>query len=110
MSTKKRNIIVTITDDITALGMKLAGIGEVIPIKEGESSTKHITKLANNPKVAVMIITEKIGEENRTLLNRITLRPWPVVVEIPGPEGKIDRESSTLKDLVKRALGIEMDV
>ena len=55
-------------------------------------------------------MTEKIGEENRELLGRISKKPWPVVVEIPGPEGKIERESSNLKELVRQALGIEIDI
>lgn len=110
MRSRDRNRIVTVTDDITALGMKLAGIGEVIALKEGEKASEHITKFANDPLVAVLIVTERIGEENRTLLKRIIQRPWPVIVEIPGPEGKIDRETSSLRDLVLRALGIEMDV
>ncbi|MHA2250050.1 MAG: V-type ATP synthase subunit F [Candidatus Kariarchaeaceae archaeon] len=110
MSTVERNVIATVTDDITALGMKLAGIGEVAAVKEGETSSKYITQYANDPSVAVLIVTERIGEENRMLLNRITQRPWPVVVEIPGPEGKMARETSSLKDLVRRALGIEMDI
>lgn len=110
MSKSERSIIATVTDDITALGMKLAGIGEVASIKDGESAADHITKFASDPSIAVLIVTESIGEENRVLLNRITTRPWPVVVEIPGPEGKISRESSSLKELVRRALGIEMDI
>lgn len=104
------NRIATITDEITALGMKLAGIGEVAAVKEDENASSIITAYASDPSIAVLIVTEKIGEENRSLLNRITQRPWPVVVEIPGPEGKMDRESSTLKELVRRALGIDMDV
>ncbi|MHA2171111.1 MAG: V-type ATP synthase subunit F [Candidatus Kariarchaeaceae archaeon] len=110
MSSKERNVIATVTDDITALGMKLAGIGEVTAVKDGEKANEHIMNYANDPTIAVLIITERIGEENRTLLNRITQRPWPVVVEIPGPEGKIERDGSSLKDLVQRALGIEMDI
>lgn len=90
--------------------MKLAGIGEVAFVTSGESGLDLITKYANDPSIAVIIITEEIGELNRNLLNKITQKPWPVIVEIPGPEGKLERESSTLKDLVKRALGIEMEI
>ncbi len=110
MSTVERTVIATITDDITALGMKLAGIGKIAALKEDETGAEYITNFAGDPSIAVIIVTEKIGEMNRALLNRISQRPWPVVVEIPGPEGKIEKESSTLKDLVKRALGIEMDI
>jgi vacuolar-type H+-ATPase subunit F/Vma7 len=110
LSSPERTVIATVTDDITALGMKLAGIGKIAAVKEDETGSNYITEFAGDPSIAVLIVTEKIGEMNRPLLNRISQRPWPVVVEIPGPEGKVDKESSTLKDLVKRALGIEMDI
>ena len=106
---QERYKIATITDDITALGMRLAGIGKVTAIIEGESASSAISNYANDPSIAVIIITELIAMDNRAQINRITLRPWPVIVEIPGPEGKISEES-TIKELVKRALGIEMEI
>jgi len=106
----QRTKIVTLTDEITALGLKLAGIGEVSSIKDGETGTAELTAYANDPDIAVLIITEDIGDKNRVIINRITQKPWPVIVEIPGPDGKKVRESSTLKELVKRALGIEMEI
>ena len=107
---RDRYKIATVTDDITALGMRLSGIGEVTTIKDGESASSAISDYANDGSIAVIIITEVIAEENRLLINKITLRPWPVIVEIPGPEGKLEKESSSIKELVKRALGIEMDI
>jgi len=106
----RRARIATVTDSITALGMKLAGMGEVAHVDDEQEATARITQYANDPSIAVLIVTERIGENNRELLNRITKRPWPVVVEIPGPEGKIQRESSTLKELVRQALGIEIEI
>jgi vacuolar-type H+-ATPase subunit F/Vma7 len=90
--------------------MKLAGMGEVAAVEDEAEATNLISKYANDPSIAVMIVTEKLGELNRGLLNRISQRPWPVVVEIPGPEGKMERETSNLKELVRQALGIEMDI
>lgn len=106
----RRERIATVTDNITALGLKLAGMGEVSSVGEDDDPSKYISQYANDPSVAVLIVTEKIGDENRDLLNRISQRPWPVVVEIPGPEGKKERESSTLKELVRQALGIEIEI
>lgn len=107
---RERYKIATVTDDLTALGMRLSGIGEVTAIKDDESASSTISEYANDASIAVIIITERIADENRALINKITLRPWPVIVEIPGPEGKIEKESSSIKELVKRALGIEMDI
>ena len=71
-----RERIATITDSVTALGMKLAGMGEVAALDEGEPAGELILKYANDPSIAVLIVTEKIGEENRELLGRISKKPW----------------------------------
>jgi vacuolar-type H+-ATPase subunit F/Vma7 len=110
MSKIIREKIVGMTDELTSLGLRLAGIGNVIALKPDDTGSKQLSKIANDETVAVLIITESYAEKNRDVLNRLSRRPWPVIVEIPGPEGKIERESSTLKELVKNALGIEIDL
>ncbi len=108
-SRQARTKIVGITDEMTALGLNLAGIKEIYSIKEGNGQEKLI-ELVNRENVAVLIITERLADLNRMILNRVTRRPWPVVVEIPGPEGHSDRETSTLRELVKSALGIDIEI
>ncbi len=115
MSTRvERSHIVGLTDEMTALGLKLAGIKRIYPIRDDETNVETsrdlLVKLIADESVAVLIITEKYADMNRAILDRAALRPWPVIVEIPGPEGKIQRETSTLKTLVKNALGIELDL
>lgn len=108
--TVERSRIVGLTDEMTSLGLRLAGIKNVFSVPEGENGRELLTKLIQDDSVAVLIITEKYAEMNRKLLDRAALKPWPVIVEIPGPEGKIQRETSTLKTLVKNALGIELEI
>ena len=43
-----RERIATITDSVTALGMKLAGMGEVAALDEGEPAGELILKYAND--------------------------------------------------------------
>ncbi|RMG22920.1 MAG: hypothetical protein D6732_25250 [Methanobacteriota archaeon] len=106
----ERSRIVGLTDEMTSLGLRLAGIKNVYSVPEGDNGRDLLRKLVQDDSVAVLIITEKYAEMNRRILDRAALRPWPVIVEIPGPEGKMERETSTLKTLVKNALGIELEL
>ncbi len=108
--TVERTKIVGLTDEMTSLGLRLAGIKHVHSVPEGENGRELLRQLIQDESVAVLIITERYAEMNRKILDRAALRPWPVIVEIPGPEGKIERETSTLKTLVKNALGIELNL
>ncbi len=90
--------------------MKLAGIGDVVSVSDVSNANKEILHYGEDPNIAVIIVTENIGEAHRSLLNKLMQNPWPVIVEIPGPEGKISTDNSSLKNLVKRALGIEIDI
>ena len=106
----ERSRIVGLTDEMTSLGLTLAGIKHIYAVPEGDDGRKLLTKLLQDDSVAVLIITEKYAEMNRRIIERAMLRPWPVIVEIPGPEGKMEKEESALKSLVKNALGIELDI
>lgn len=110
MSAVDRTKIVAVVDEMTALGLHLAGIQSVAALHDEETGYHEILHFANDETVAVMIITEFYAEQNQDILARIARRPWPVIVEIPGPEGKITREESTLKALVRDALGIEIEI
>lgn len=110
MSSVTREKIYVLADEMTGLGLKLAGIGNVIELKDGNTGYDELIKLANDESVAIVVITQKYAELNRAIINKITLKPWPVIVEIEGPEGKIKMETNTLKELIRSAIGMEIDL
>ncbi len=109
MSNVTREKIYVLADEMTGLGLKLAGIGNIIELSDERTGQEELIKLANDESVAIVIITEKFAELNRSIINKITLKPWPVIVEIEGPEGKMEMETNTLKELIRSAIGIEVE-
>jgi len=85
----------------------LAGVEGVVADDPREGGPL-LRESAHDPDVGILMVTEKIAETNRDIIQEIRAgEEGPVVVEIPGPEGKLpDRPS--LIDLIQEALGIRI--
>ena len=104
---KSKNIAV-MADPDTVTGFMLGGIKEGYPVKNIEEAEETLNKLMNSD-VSIIIITEKIGEELRTTIDKLTKEKiLPMIIEIPDKSGSIERESEPLRELIKRVIGVEM--
>lgn len=102
-----KSSIAIVADSETAIGFKLGGIKEVNTVKNSEEAKKIIKNLTNQG-FAIIITTEKIGDEIRDFIDVLTKnRTLPIIVEVPDKTGPIKRAADPLKELVKRAIGIE---
>ena len=92
-----------ISDNVdTQVGMRLAGIpGEVV--HEPEEVRLALRKAMDNPKVGVVLITQKLRDKMHEELDQIKLtRPFPLIVEIHGGEAV----SGALLGYVQEAIGV----
>ena len=102
-----KSSIAVVADSETVTGFRLGGIKEVHTVKDSEEA-KEIIKNLTNQGVSIIITTEKIGDEIRDFIDLITKnRTLPIIVEVPDKTGPIKRAADPLKELVKRAIGIE---
>jgi V/A-type H+-transporting ATPase subunit F len=103
----KSNIAV-MGDSDTVTGFMLGGIKDGYPVKNLEEAEQTLEKLSKTD-VSIIIITEKIGDELRTIIDKLTKeRTLPMIIEIPDKTGSIERESEPLSKLIKRVIGVEM--
>jgi V/A-type H+-transporting ATPase subunit F len=99
--------IAVVADRDTATGFELGGIKEAYAVEDLEEAKKFIKDLANRG-VSIIITTEKIGDGIREFIDKITKnKTLPVIVEIPDKTGPIERAADPIKELVKKAIGIE---
>ena len=105
-----RKEIYVLSDEMTALGLKLAGIGNTIHIDNPTDATEYLVALAKDEAVAIIIVTENISHVNSELITKISAKPWPVIVEIPGPDGSTKKKMSSIQELVKSALGVDFEL
>ena len=109
MSSQQRSKIVSIGDEETSMGFKLAGISEVYT-EEPEKSAKLLRTIADDPEIAVLIITEEVAKANADLIRRIRINPYPVIVEVPGKKAHYESAEDKVRSLIKMALGIDIEL
>ena len=100
--------IAVMADPDTVTGFMLGGIKEGYPVKDIEEAENRLEELVN-ADFSIIITTEKIGDEIRTTIAKLTGdRALPMIIEIPDKTGSIRRESDPMSELIKRVIGVEM--
>ncbi len=105
--------IVSISDEDTAIGLKLAGIGEAHVVRSQDEAEKLILQYYEEKDVGLIILSEKIGELIRPTikkLSKLSKKAYPIVVEIPDKYGPIEREVDPLQEIIRRAVGIDIQI
>jgi len=101
--------LVVIGDEDTQTGFKLAGITRTYP---GDEAKTYLEKMLQDSSIGIIMINEKCAEENREVLNRARKEKkklTPIIVEIPDTTGPIKREIDPLQELIRRALGAQIE-
>jgi len=103
--------IVAVGDIDTVTGMQLAGIRDTRVVVDREQVAKTLREFSQREDVGVILITERLAAEVQEQIARIQEeKTYPIIVEIPDKKGKLETETSTLRELVKRAVGVELEI
>jgi V/A-type H+-transporting ATPase subunit F len=101
--------VVVIGDRTTVTGFRLAGIKRTIDAGDGNVALQEVL---DDSSVGVVVITERIADKHRETLLRMGREKKglaPIVVEIPDLTGPVKREKDPIKELIRRALGAEIE-
>jgi len=101
--------LVVIGDEDTRTGFKLAGITRTYP---GDEAKTHLEEILQDDTIGIIMINERFAEENREILNRDRKekkRLTPIIVEIPDRTGPIKMEIDPIQQLIRRALGAQIE-
>ena len=107
---EERSGIACVGDEDTVIGLRLAGVKKAEIINDPKEAKEKILYFAKSKEVGVLILTEEIVGENQDLINKLIEKPFPIIVEIPSSKGHISKERDTLKELVKKAVGIDLNI
>ncbi|MFH1328437.1 MAG: V-type ATP synthase subunit F [Candidatus Bathyarchaeota archaeon] len=102
--------VAVVADEDVATYFRIIGVKLSFSVKNKEEASDIVYKLADNKDVAIIIVTENIAEEIKSVIDKISLRVYPTVLTIPGKEGPIPEKVSTILDLVKRTIGVEIKI
>lgn len=103
--------IVAMGDENTITGMQLAGIKDTQVVETAEQVAQTLREFSHREDVGVILITERLAARAQDQITRIQEeKPYPIIVEIPDKDGKLETETSALRELVRRAVGVELDI
>ncbi|HID47122.1 MAG TPA: V-type ATP synthase subunit F [Methanothermococcus okinawensis] len=86
------------------VGFRLAGLTDVYQVETPEDAIKVIEELDRREDIGLIIISEKLGDTLGDKLSKINT----YIVEVPDKDGPIVRERDPIRELVRKAVGIEL--
>jgi V/A-type H+-transporting ATPase subunit F len=98
-----------IGDKDTVVGFQLAGVKDSHIVESPEDARVALRDLAEDKESGLIIITERLADKIRSDISEITEgKVTPIIVEIPDKGGPIEKKVDPIKELIKRAVGIEI--
>lgn len=96
-----------VADEDTVVGFRYAGVPGVIVRTAGQAGAE-LDRLAAEQKKIIIVTTEQIANTVRDKITRIRSgEAFPLIVEIPGPQGPSEESPSLLK-MIREAIGIKV--
>ena len=90
----------------TVLGFSLLGIGGYTPRDTKELETV-LRERFGDPDMALILVEDQIAAQAPVLVDELqTRKDLPLVVEIPGPQGPLEKTS--IKEFIAGAIGIRL--
>ncbi|WXG45874.1 MAG: V-type ATP synthase subunit F [Candidatus Atabeyarchaeum deiterrae] len=103
--------VAAIADSDTIIGLRLAGVRDSYLVESPQQAEEMLRKVLQDQDVGLIILTEKIADKVRDMINDFTSqRTFPVIVEIPDKRGTEQGRRDPLKDIIRRAVGLEVKV
>ncbi|MHA1742439.1 MAG: V-type ATP synthase subunit F [Candidatus Thorarchaeota archaeon] len=102
--------IAVIGDRDTVIGFRMAGVSETaVPTgpDETEDALKHYFR---DPDIGLIVITEPLAKTVEKTILELSQVPVPVIMLIPDRNGSTGAYESVLRELVRRAVGLEIDI
>lgn len=101
--------ISVIGDHSTVTGFRLAGVNEGFEVAGGKEALPILKDKFKEKEAGLIIITEKIYGEIEDEIKRLTeKRVTPMIVAIPDSKGFFEERVDPIRELVKKAVGIEI--
>jgi V/A-type H+-transporting ATPase subunit F len=102
--------IAVVADEDTVTGLKLAGVNETFIINSPEEAESKIRSLSDRADIGLIIITEQIGVKIRKLISDIIKKGIPIILEIPDKTGPLKGVEDPIRELVKKAVGVDIKI
>jgi vacuolar-type H+-ATPase subunit F/Vma7 len=99
--------VTAIGDEETCTWLQLSGIGHVYPVMNPEDAGPILADLLpRSEEIAIVLITPEVAEANSEIVAKSLQQLYPIILELPI---KV-REKDPLRDLIRTAVGVDLDI
>ena len=102
--------IIALCDKDTAIGLRLAGVPNVL-VPDEQQSTQQLwnTIEDDHTEIGLVIITEPIADTLGKQLEQFRIRNLlPIIIEIPDKHGRKTDHVDYVDHIIKKAVGMEL--
>ncbi|MFX1483268.1 MAG: V-type ATP synthase subunit F [Promethearchaeota archaeon] len=102
--------IAIIGDRDTVTGFRLVGVGDSTIPTSPEETRSALYQYFRDPSMGLVMITEPLAAEAEDTIVELSQSPVPVILLIPDRNGTTGAYETVLKELIRRAVGIEINI
>lgn len=102
--------IAVIGDRDTVTGFRLVGVSECSVPGSPEETRDLIYRYFRDPTMGLVMITEPLAAEVEDTIVELSQSPVPVILLIPDRDGTTGAYETVLRELIRRAVGIEINI
>ncbi|MBS3793362.1 MAG: V-type ATP synthase subunit F [Candidatus Thorarchaeota archaeon] len=100
--------ISAIGDRDTITGLKMAGVQRCTIPKSPQETRNALHEYFRDPSIGLILITEPLTTEVEDTIMELSEAPVPVILLIPDRSGATGAYEAMLKELIRKAIGIEI--
>lgn len=102
--------VAVVADENVATYFRVAGVKNSYAARNSQDADDIIRNLANSKDIAIIVVTEPIAAMIPSTIETVSKRITPTVITIPGREGPRGERVTSIVDLVKRTIGVEIKI
>jgi V/A-type H+-transporting ATPase subunit F len=102
--------IAVIGDRDTVTGFRMVGVNKWFTPKSPAETRDKLLEFFRDPHMGLIIITEPLAQQVEDTVNQLAGAPIPVIMLIPDRHGAIGTHDAVLKEMIRRAIGIEISI
>jgi V/A-type H+-transporting ATPase subunit F len=102
--------IAVIGDRDTVTGFRLVGVSECAVPKSPAETRDLLYQYFRDPTMGLILITEPLATEVEDAIVELSQSPVPVILLVPDRDGATGAYEAVLRDLIRRAVGIDINI
>lgn len=99
-----------IGDRDTITGFRLVGVSECATPTSPDETREVLMKYFRDPGIGLIMITEPLAASVEDTIVELSQAPVPVILLIPDRDGSTGTYETVLRELIRRAVGIEINI